>query len=104
MKGTQRKQASDEDKRIDFAEMSLLCFPSLAGVRCFAVLHLVKHDSLFCLDTKPIIWTFVDRREKSRFTKDRNRHFEKGKKGGCGGSMKSIQRGNMRFLVIHCSV
>lgn len=79
MKGTQRKQASDEDKRIDFAKMSALCFLFLAGVRCFAVLRLVKHDSLFSLDTKPIIWTFVVRREKSSFTKDRNRHFE-----GCG--------------------
>lgn len=79
MKGTQRKQASNEDKRIDFAKTSLLCSFSLAGVRCFAVLRLVKHDSLFSLDTKPIIWTFVDRRQKSSFTKDRNRHFE-----GCG--------------------
>lgn len=79
VKGTQRKQALDEDKRIDFAKMSLLCFHSLAGIRCFAVLHLVKHDSLFSLDTKPLIWTFVDRRKKSGFTKDRNRHFE-----GCG--------------------
>lgn len=80
MKGTQRKHASDEDKRIHFAKkLSLLCFLSLAGVRCFAVLRLVKHDSLFSFDTKPIIWTFVDRREKSSFTKDKNRHFE-----GCG--------------------
>lgn len=83
--------------------MSLLCFLSLAGVRCFAVLRLVKHDSLFSLDTKPIIWTFVDRREKSSFTKDRNRHFEGCGKRGCGGSMKSIQHGNVCFLVI-CSV
>lgn len=90
MRGTQREQASDEDKRIDFAKMSLLCFRSLAGVRCFAVLQLVRHDSLFSLETKPIIWTFGDRREKSSFTKDRNRHFEGCGKRGCGGSMNSI--------------
>lgn len=82
MKGTQRKQACDEDKRIDFAKTRLLCFLSLAGLRCFAVLCLVKHDSLFSLDTKPIIWTFVARRQKRSFTKDRNRHFEGCRKGG----------------------
>lgn len=87
VKGAQRKQASNENKRIDFVEMSQLCFLSLAGVRCFAVLRLVKHDSLFSLDTKPIIWIFVDRRHKNSFTKDRNRHLEGCGKKGCGGTV-----------------
>lgn len=100
VKGAQRKRASNENKRIDFSEMSRLCFLSLAGVRCFAVLRLVKHDSLFSLDTKPIIWTFVDRRHNNSFTKDRNRHSEGCGKKGCGGSMERVQCVNSFNIVI----
>lgn len=63
------------------------------------MLRLVKHDSLFSLDTKPIIWTFVAGREKSSFTKDGNRHFEGCGKRGCGGSMNSR---SMHFLATYC--
>lgn len=66
------------------------------------MLRLVKHDSLFSSDTKPIIWTFVAGREKSSFTEDGNRHFEGcGGKRGCGGSMSSR---SVHFLAMYCNV
>ena len=104
MKGTQRKQT---DKRIDFAKREKrkrACFVSSPWQESDVLLcsRLVKHDSLFSSDTKPIIWTFVDRWEKSSFTNDRNRHFEGcGKKRACGGSMKSIHQGSTSSPVLN---
>lgn len=77
--GCTKKAGRGWELRTDETETSLRCFPCLVGVRCFAVFHLEKQDSLFSTQNLSFVHLWTD--EETALPENRNRRSEGSRKG-----------------------